>query len=464
VGGWYISLLMYQIGDTICAIATPAGVGGIGVIRLSGSEAFPIAQKAFQGAKVLEKQREILFGNFIDPSGAEMLDEGLLLLMPGPHSYTGEDVVEFHAHGSPALLSRLLEVLSGSGARLAQAGEFTYRAFIHGRLDLTQAEAVEALVSAHGEAARRQALKHLTGGLTAHLEPMEEALKSLYLKIEARLEFSEDGIPPLDRAKFDQEAGEVRRELERLLKSYAQGKVLKEGVTVALVGPPNAGKSSLLNALLGTDRAIVTPLPGTTRDVVEGELRLKGVRVRLFDTAGLREASNLVEAEGIRRSRQVIEEADILFWLVDASQPEISLRELKGAILPPERTWYLFNKRDLTTLKEPWKGSGLQASRCLGVSCRTGEGLDQVLSCIEALLQTPVSGEDVVLTSQRHRQEVETALKSLGDLEGLVRAGQPYELWAEELKAAALAIGRIRGRNLPESAFEDIFTKFCIGK
>jgi tRNA modification GTPase len=455
---------MYQLDDTICAIATPAGVGGIGVVRLSGPEAIPKAKRAFQNPRGVEKRREILFGKFIDPGTQEVLDEGLLLIMPGPHSYTGEDVVEFHAHGSPALLSKLVEVLGRLGARPAQPGEFTYRAFMHGRLDLTQAEAVEALVSANGDAARRQALKHLTGGLAAHLEPMEEALKSLYLKIEARLEFSEDGIPPLDQVKFEKELSEVRRELERLLKSYAQGKVLKEGVTVALVGPPNAGKSSLLNALLGTNRAIVTPLAGTTRDVVEGELRLKGVKIRLFDTAGIREASNVVEIEGIRRSHQVIDEADIIFWLVDATQPEESLKGLKGAPIPPERTWYLFNKMDLTQDKAPWKKSGLDETKCLGVSCQTQQGLDRVVEKIESLIQTSVSGEDVILTSERHRQEVELALKALENLEGLMKSQGSYELWAEELKAAALAVGRIRGRNLPESAFEDIFTKFCIGK
>jgi tRNA modification GTPase len=293
---------------------------------------------------------------------------------------------------------------------------------------------------------------------------MEEFLKSLYLKVEARLEFADDGIPLLDQAKFDEEVAGVQTELQKLLNSYQQGKVLREGLTVALVGPPNVGKSSLLNTLLGTQRAIVTPMAGTTRDVIEGDIRLKGVKVRFFDTAGLRDAENVVEVEGIRRSRQVMEEVDLIFWLIDASNPIESLTELKTALLPVDRVWYLFNKVDLVSDKRPWEKTQLPVEKCLGFSCTTQEGLFQVFGVVESFIQTPSGGEDFVLTSARHRQEIEKALTALNNLQTLIKTQKPFELWAEELKTAALAIGRIRGRDLPAKAFEDIFNKFCVGK
>lgn len=235
-------------------------------------------------------------------------------------------------------------------------------------------------------------------------------------------------------------------------------------MSVALVGPPNVGKSSLLNRLVGTERAIVTPQAGTTRDIIEGQILVQGVPIRFFDTAGLRESSDLVEAEGVRRSQKLLEEADFLFWVIDASKPEESLKEMESQKPDSARTWFLFNKSDLTKSPTPWKAfSSLPADRCLLISCQTPEGVKPLVKRLQELVEAPASSGDVLLTSQRHQKEAWAAFEALERLRGLYE-GQSHELWAEELREAALAVGRIRGRNLPATAFEDIFTKFCIGK
>ena len=452
--------------DTICAIATPPGMGGVGIVRVSGPEAFAIAALLFQGTHPLEKVRALRFGAFRDPATGEVLDEGFLLAMPAPKSYTAEDVVEFHAHGSPSLLSRLIEALTVQGAKIACPGEFTYRAFMNGRLDLVQAEAVQVLVASQGDAARREALRQLTGGLASHLEPIETSLQDLLVKVEARLEFPEEGIPEIDREAFGTQLAETGESLLDLVESYRKGRVLSDGLKVAIVGPPNAGKSSLLNTLLGRERAIVTPHPGTTRDVVEGETLVGGAKVRFYDTAGLRAAAQEIEIEGIRRSRQVIVEADVVLWMVDASDPGPGIQESYAALLPEDRTWYLFNKVDLLHDPEAWKKEMglLSDGRCIPVSCKTGLGMDLVAEVVEAAVGRALSGEDVALLSARHKAEAEEAVRCIAKAGQHMQEGRSLELWAEELKAAARAVGRIRGRNLPETAFQEIFERFCIGK
>lgn len=451
---------------TICAVATPPGQGGVGVVRLSGSLAFPIASRVFSSSRPLERVRGLRFGRFIDPADGETIDEGLLLSMPSPASYTGEDVVEFQAHGSPSLLARLVDLLVAQGARPAFPGEFTYRAVLNGRLDLPQAEAVQALVAAQGDAARREALRQLTGGLAARLKPVEEELEGLLTQVEARLEFPEEGLPELPRGDFEAAVARVGSDLVGLFESYRKGQVLSDGLKVAIVGSPNAGKSSLLNALLGRERAIVMPHPGTTRDVVEGELQLKGARVRLFDTAGLREGADETEEEGIRRSLQTLKEADLVLWVIDAADAAAGVQASYGAGCPEDRTWYLFNKTDLLMDPSSWKREMgvLSDDRCLGVSCRTGRGLEAVVEVLETAVSGALAGEEVALLSARHRSEIEKAVMHLVRLGEALQAGASLEIWAEEIREAARAIGRIRGRDLPADAFERIFETFCIGK
>jgi tRNA modification GTPase len=451
---------LYQTGDTIVAISTAPGAGAIGIVRLSGPEAFDYSSLIFKTKKQIEKKRQMLHGIFVEPLTQEPIDEGLLLWMTGPKSATGEDTAECQVHGSPAVLSRLVEILVSLGARPAERGEFTYRAFLNGRLDLTQAEAVQALVASRGEQERKQALRQLTGGLSAFLEPIEEKLKNLYLQIEARLEFPEDGIPDLSKDIFNNTVQNCGKALHQLLDSYARGLVLKDGLTVAMVGAPNVGKSSLLNALLGTPRAIVTHLPGTTRDVIEGEIQLSGLKVRLFDTAGIRETTEQVEVEGVRRTRQTMEEADLVLWIMDASRPEEGLPEAiqkKSA----DNVWWIFNKSDLAS--EPAKNP-FPVERTLTLSCLTRNGIDGLIQKLGQWALRPEWETGVVLLQERHQREIRTAVDALARLENLIQKNESMEIWAEETKEALLAVGRVRGKNLGKEAFEDIFSRFCIGK
>ncbi len=455
---------MYFLGDTICAIATPMGRGGVGIVRVSGPQAFALASLISRKNHLIPTfAPQVLVSKFYHPQTQELLDEGLLLIMTAPKSYTTEDVVEFQIHGSPFILSNFIKILTQQGCRLAEPGEFTYRAYRHGRIDLTQAEAVETLVSAAGEVTAQQALRQLSGGLSNFLEPLEELLKSLYLDIESRLEFSEDGIPPLDETTFQQTLHQTQTTIQTLIASYAQGKILKQGLTVTLAGPPNVGKSSILNHLLGNQRSIVTPLPGTTRDLIEGELFIHGIKIRFWDTAGLRKTRHLIEQEGIARSYQMIKEADMIWWVADASR-SLSRTSLKVIqTLPADRTWFLLNKQDLvvhpSSLTFPFP-----ENRCWNLSCKTQQGFDSLLNFLHQWVSGTVEGDQLMLLSIRHCLELETALSHLKNINQLIQTHQPRELWAEELKEAVLAIGKIRGKNLQEEAFEAIFKNFCVGK
>ena len=429
--------------DPICAIATPPGKGAIGVVRLSGEGALEVAAKVWRGKDPRGlKGGRFTLGEVVDPKTGEAIDQALLLIFRAPHSYTGEDAVEFQTHGSPAVLRRVLEALVQAGARVAGPGEFTLRAYLNGKMDLAQAEAVLALVEAESDLARRQALRGLSGALSEKIRHLTERLLDLLAHIQALLDYPEEGVEP-HRAE-----GVIREALEEignLLASARAGRLAQKGARLALLGAPNAGKSSLLNALLGYDRALVAPIPGTTRDYLEAPLELFGIPLIAIDTAGIRETEDPVERAGVERALRIAEEADLILFLADRAAP----RPIPPP-LPPERTLYVATKADLPALWED--------PLYLPVSSRTGEGLEALKGAIrERLLGSPL--EAVWLLSER---QVEALSRAKAHLEEALFA--PEDLMGLSLEEAIRALNELLGLEVEEEVLERVFRNFCVGK
>lgn len=455
--------------DTIAAIATPPGEGGIGIVRISGAEAFAIAERVFRrrGNKPLQSHR-VYFGAVIDPTTGEALDRALLIPFRAPHSYTGEDVVELHCHGSPYLLRRVVELVWREGARPAQPGEFTLRAFLNGKLDLAQAEAVADLIRARSEAQLRSALALHEGKLSHHAHTLSDALLSLLAAVEAHIDFSEE-LGELDPATLAPDLQRLIEQLDALLQSAHTGRLLREGAHIAIVGRPNVGKSSLLNALLGTERAIVTDIPGTTRDTIEESFQVAGVPMVVLDTAGLRESADVVEQIGIERARRAAERANLILFVYDLTAPDLEADARLLRTLPPETPKLLVgNKLDL--LDAPPAAPDLLAgitgvADIVFVSARTGTGLETLQQAILNALNLQRIGEETpLLTHQRHIHAVEQAKQHLRNALDSLQQRLPPDLIAVDLRSAWLALGTITGETADEALVERIFRDFCIGK
>jgi len=433
------------LSDTITAISTAPGSGAIGVVRVSGPDALRIADATFDGKRSPSRTPagRFLFGRFVDETG-ETIDEGLALIFRTPHSYTGEDVVEFQTHGSPAVLARILTRTLMLGARAAKPGEFTLRAYLNGRLDLTQAEAVLGLVNAQTDTARRQATLGLQGALAARIDAIMQRVTRVLAAIQALLDYPEEGVPEEER---DAPLADVERDLEELVATARAGQVATRGARLALVGRPNAGKSSLLNALLGYERSIVTPIAGTTRDYLEAHLELAGVPITLVDTAGLRDTADVVEAAGVHKARALADAADLVLVLEDAS----GAREPLPLDAPAGRTLYVQTKTDLACA---WRDPTY-----LRVSAVTGEGLPALREAIREHLLGNAARAEVWLTSER---QADTARRALTH----VRAARalPDELAAYELTEALEALAEITGRHVTDDVIDGIFANFCVGK
>jgi tRNA modification GTPase len=432
--------------DTIAAIATPAGRGGIGVIRLSGPSVPEIA-RALLGR--LPEPRRATLASFRDRQG-EPQDEGIALYFPAPHSYTGEPVLELQGHGGPLVLQSVLRACLDAGARLAEPGEFTRRAFLEGRLDLAQAEAVADLIDASSREAGRSALRSLGGEFSAAIEALNAGLVELRALIEAMLDFPEEEVDAVQRDAAAARLAAVRRQLDEVLAKSCQGSLLRTGIHVVLAGRPNVGKSSLLNRLAGEDRAIVTPVAGTTRDALREPIQIEGVPLVLVDTAGLRASVDVVERLGIERTRQELERADLVLLVHEAGHADSPPSNLPADVPRIE----LYNKVDLAP-------GFLAPAGALAVSAKTGQGLDALRKAILQAAGWHGTGESVFLARERHLRALENAR---AHLEQAGREMPRWELFAEELRLAQVALGAITGEFAADDLLGEIFSRFCIGK
>ena len=439
--------------DTIVAIATAAGAGGVGIVRLSGPRARPIAETI--GGRALAP-RSATYARFTDADGA-VIDDGIALHFRAPASFTGEDVVELQAHGSPVLLRQLVARCIVLGARQAAAGEFSQRAFLNGKLDLAQAEAIADLIAAGDERAARAARRSLDGVFSRRVEALMAQVLAIRVHVEAAIDFADESLDTLGGTALRERLqaatgalGELRRDAER-------GRTLRDGLHVVLVGPPNAGKSSLLNALAGSDRAIVTDIPGTTRDLLQEAIRIDGVELTLVDTAGLRLAGDAIEAEGIRRARAELGRADLALVVLDARDPETGRVAVADEVASVPRRLWLHNKADLL---EVTADLGEDA---LAVSAQTGQGLDALHQRLLALSGAGEAGEGAFSARARHVQALAEATRQLEVAAAELRH-ERLELAAEALAQAHDALGGIGGRVGADALLGHIFAAFCIGK
>jgi len=451
---------------TIAAIATPPGYGGIGVIRLSGNESLSLISKLLRdGQKISFLPQHASLQHLVNPETGNAIDEAVITYFKAPHSFTGEDVVEISCHGSPVVLAEVLRLMTNLGAELAQPGEFSLRAFLNRRLDLTQAEAIKDLIHAQTTYQARIAARQLRGELSSQLKPIKEGLIELIVHFESSVEFVEDDLDSLDLAKFLAKIDRYIQQLSKLADSYRVGKLIRSGIKLALIGLPNVGKSSLFNSLLGRDRAIVTHLPGTTRDTLNESFSINGIPIELIDTAGIREAEDLVEQLGVARTKSAISEADFVIAIVEVNT--LLPVEEKELISQFPVNLFVANKCDLGAeiSEEPLRFL-TERAEVLRVSAMTGEGIEELKQFIyrQLVSESQTANESAIITNERHYHALEQTLGALRQAKQDLVSGFTEEIALANLHQALKSLGVITGETLIADIINQIFLTFCIGK
>jgi len=455
--------------DTIAAIATAMSSAGIGIIRISGSEAFSILEKVFRSKnpekRILEQPSyTIHYGNIYD--GEELVDEVIVLLMKGPHSYTAEDTAEIDCHGGMLVLRRILELVIKNGARLSEPGEFTKRAFLNGRIDLSQAEAVMDVIQAGNQLALQNSVSQLKGSVGEKIKGFREQILYETAYLESALDDPEHISLEGYGSRLSKVVDGLLLDIRALLHTFENGRIVKEGIKTVILGKPNAGKSSLLNALLGEERAIVTDIAGTTRDILEEQLSLSGITLNLLDTAGIRPTKDLVEQIGVDRAKEQAELADLILYVVDSScELDESDQEILK-ILENKKAIVLLNKSDLETVVTEEMIRERTSHPVLVISVREGQGLKELEELVRKLFfHGSISAHnEPVITNVRHKTALEEAVHSLLLVQSSIEAGMPEDFYTIDLMEAYNALGRILGEEMGEDLIEEIFSKFCMGK
>lgn len=458
-----------MLNDTIAAISTPLGEGGIGIVRLSGKKAVEIADKIFKGRDKVSNflTHTIHYGKIIEPVTCEVIDSVLLSIMHAPKTYTCEDIIEINAHGGIIPLNRILETVLSSGARLAEPGEFTKRAFLNGRIDLSQAEAVVELIRAKTNLAAKAALSQLTGNLYKEISNIRQQIVSLLAELEAGIDFYEEDIELLSTDEILDRLNKSKKGIEQLIENAKYGKILQQGVITTIIGRPNVGKSSLLNALVGQPRAIVTHIPGTTRDAIEEMIDIEGIPLKVVDTAGLRHTMDIVEEEGVRRAREALTQADLVILVMDGSENITSDDTKIMDEIKDKKAILIINKFDLPQLIEIDKiKKYLPDKPIINLSATQKIGLNELKKTIKETFFAGkiLSTDEPIITNIRHKEALKASLKNINTAIKAIETNLSFEFVAVDLRELLDNLGLIVGETVTEDILNEIFSKFCIGK